>query len=454
MKRQTADNLFVIGLLITQIIAVVFYGIYFEHVLNFSDNAKFVDENLFRYTMFQDVHIMIYVGFGFLLTFVHRYRLSSLSMCFWVAALSVQYYFLFNGFWEGVFKHWADIYILPDKLILGEVSAGATLIALCAIIGKTNNLQYLIITIVGIFLYTLNEAIVILVLKCRDVGGSMIIHAFGAFYGIGITWMLDYKFSKNNKNLSSTQSSFTTAMIGTLFLWCFWPSFNAALASTQVEVYMAVLNSYFSIIGSCIGAYCISVLLHKGKINMDQILNATLAGGVVMGAGADLLHKGYVAYIVGFLVGILSAILFSYSPIFLRKIGIYDVAGVFNLHGIPGMVGGLISAIFRQVYIDDQGAVQVAGTFISIGIGLFGGLIVGVCIRCFGYYHFENEFFNDIETVYLEDEIKEKLSHYGEGEKRPGMPLASSKDELKALSNERKPITFDIDNRFDPKDVI
>jgi ammonium transporter Rh len=454
MKKQTADNLFVAGLLVTQTIAVIFYAIYFEHVLNFAEKAKFIDENFFRYTMFQDVHIMIYVGFGFLLTFVHRYRLSALSMCFWVAALTVQYYFLFNGLWDGVFKHWENIYVLPDKLILGEVSAGATLIALCAIIGKTNNLQYLVITIVGVFLYTLNEAIVIIVLGCRDVGGSMIIHAFGAFYGIGITWMLDYKFSKNNKNLSSTQSSFTSAMIGTLFLWCFWPSFNAALASTQVEVFMAVLNTYFAIIGSCIGAYCISAFLHKGKINMDQILNATLAGGVVMGAGADLLHKGYIAYIVGFLVGILSALLFSYSPIFLRKIGIYDVAGVFNLHGIPGMIGGLISAIFRQVYIDDRGAVQVAGTFISVGIALVGGLIVGVSIRWLGYYHFENEFFNDIETVYLEDEIKEKLAHYAEGEKQPGMPLVSARGESKVLNTDNKQIAFGVDSHFEPNHGI
>jgi ammonium transporter Rh len=443
MKKQTADYLFVVGLLVSQIVAVVFYAIYFDHVLNFAEKAKFIDENFFRYTMFQDIHIMIYVGFGFLLTFVHRYRLSALSMCFWVASLSIQYYFLFNALWDGVFKHWDRIYVLPDKLILGEVSAGATLVALCAIVGKTNNLQYLVITIVGAFLYTLNEAIVILVLGCRDVGGSMIIHAFGAFYGIGITWMLDYKFSKNNKNLRSSQTSFTTSMIGTLFLWCFWPSFNAALASTQVEVYMAVLNSYFSIIGSCLGAYCISVLMHKGKINMDQILNATLAGGVVMGAGADLLHKGYIAYIVGFLVGVLSALLFSHSASFLRKIGIYDVAGVFNLHGIPGMVGGLISAIFRQLYIDDKGAVQVAGTFISIGIGLFGGLIVGASIRWFGHYQFENEFFNDNEIVDLEEDIKEKLAHYGDVDKRPGMALASFKDELKALNTDPKPITFD-----------
>jgi ammonium transporter Rh len=336
---------------------------------------------------------------------------------------------------------------------MGEVSAGATLIALCSIVGKTNNLQYLILTVFGIFLYTLNEYIVIFVLKARDVGGSMIIHAFGAFYGIGITWMLDYKLSKNNKNLYAKRSSNTTAMIGTLFLWCFWPSFNAALAITHTEIHMAILNSYFSIIGSCIGAYLISTLMYKGRFQMDQILNATLAGGVVMGSGADILHKGYVAYIVGVLTGILSAFLFAYSGLFLKKIGIFDVAGVFNLHGIPGMVGGLVSAIFRQQYIDDRGAIQVAGTFISIGIGLFGGILVGLVIRCFGYYQFENEFFNDIETVYLEDECKEKLSHYGEAAHQQ-KAIHHPKEELVALNTEQKPIVFEVLNRFEHTPAI
>lgn len=55
---------------------------------------------------------------------------------------------------------------------------------------------------------------------------------------------------------------------------------------------------------------------------MDFILNATLAGGVVMGAGADVLHKSYVAYIVGFLIGIISSFMFEFMPRILSKIGL------------------------------------------------------------------------------------------------------------------------------------
>lgn len=88
----------------------------------------------------------------------------------------------------------------------------------------------------------------------------MIIHAFGAFYGIGISWITNKPIPGEYKNFMSTQSSYSMAMIGTLFLWCFWPSFNAALAVDSIEIYRAILNSYFSIIGSVLGAYWVCTL--------------------------------------------------------------------------------------------------------------------------------------------------------------------------------------------------
>lgn len=69
-----------------------------------------------------------------------------------------------------------------------------------------------------------------------------------------------------------------------------------------------------------------------------------------MGAGADILHKSYVAYIVGFFIGFISSVMFEYMPNILGKLGIQDVAGVLNLHGVPGLIGGLLSAIFADVY--------------------------------------------------------------------------------------------------------
>ena len=437
MIQRTHDVLFAIGMSIAQITAIIIYGVYFKHVLP-SDNKLMVtsiEEKMNLYPYFQDIHIMIYVGFGFLLTSFHRIRLTALTNCFWVAGLSVQYYFLFNALWEGAFKgHYEkEIIVNASKLIFGEVSAGAILIALCAIIGKTNSLQFLIITIFGIFVYTLNEAIVVLKLQCRDVGGAMIIHAFGAFYGIGITWMFNYKGSKGNKNLVESHESLTTAMVGTLFLWCFWPSFNGALANSPAEIHMATLNTYFSMIGSVCSAYVTSILLGRGKFNMSQILNATLAGGVVMGSSADILHDGWAAYLVGMLTGIISTLLFNYGPKMLDKCGIHDVAGVLFLHGIPGFLGGLVSAIFRAKYIDNKGGVQVAGIFISMGIGLAAGLFVGLVTKKLHFYDEEdaNGYFNDKTNVVFEEEVLQALNQYGGGHGGHSQPnLASVRPQM------------------------
>ncbi len=67
-----------------------------------------------------------------------------------------------------------------------------------------------------------------------DMGGSMVVHTFGAYFGIGCAITLtDKKLLKKAEKLGLEEGDYETqlvAMIGTLFLWCFWPSFNGALA--------------------------------------------------------------------------------------------------------------------------------------------------------------------------------------------------------------------------------
>ncbi len=70
------------------------------------------------------------------------------------------------------------------------------------------------------------------VLSGLDIGGSMTIHAFGAYYGLAASLMLSHRAggSAHPKN-GAVYSSDITAMVGTVFLFIFWPSFNGALAS-------------------------------------------------------------------------------------------------------------------------------------------------------------------------------------------------------------------------------
>lgn len=62
---------------------------------------------------FQDIHVMIFIGFGFLMTFLKRYGYSATGLNLFVAALCVQWAILMRGFFElhdGVIK-WVCVYV-------------------------------------------------------------------------------------------------------------------------------------------------------------------------------------------------------------------------------------------------------------------------------------------------------------------------------------------------------
>lgn len=83
-----------------------------------------------------------------------------------------------------------------------------------------------VIQIVG---YSLNEAVVAKI-GSFDAGGSMTIHTFGAYFGLAVSALLSSKI----KPVTQPEANYTSnifAMIGTLFLWLYWPSSNFGVFS-------------------------------------------------------------------------------------------------------------------------------------------------------------------------------------------------------------------------------
>merc|ERR1712130_930155 len=52
------------------------------------------------YPMFQDVHVMIFIGFGFLMTFLKRYGLSAVSLNMLLSAVAIEVFTLVYGFFH------------------------------------------------------------------------------------------------------------------------------------------------------------------------------------------------------------------------------------------------------------------------------------------------------------------------------------------------------------------
>ena len=53
-------------------------------------------------TGFQDVHVMIFVGFGFLMTFLKRYSFSAVGFNFLIAAFGIQWALLMQGWFHSL----------------------------------------------------------------------------------------------------------------------------------------------------------------------------------------------------------------------------------------------------------------------------------------------------------------------------------------------------------------
>lgn len=65
-----------------------------------------------------------------------------------------------------------------------------------------------------------------------------------------------------------------------------------------------------------------------------------------MGCNAEIIDMPFGAMLAGLGAGTVAALGFAYlQPFLRRKIYMHDTCGIHNLHGLPGVIGGIISAI-------------------------------------------------------------------------------------------------------------
>ncbi|MCJ8728649.1 hypothetical protein PDJAM_G00006910 [Pangasius djambal] len=363
-------------------------------------------ENTFyaRYPSFQDVHVMIFIGFGFLMTFLQRYGFSSVGFNFLIAAFSLQWATLMQGFLHGL--HHGKIHVGVENMINADFCTGSVLISFGAVLGKTSPVQMLIMAIFEVALFSINEFILLNLLQARDAGGSMTIHTFGAYFGLVVTRVL-YRpnLDKSKHRNSSVYHSDLFAMIGTIYLWIFWPSFNSAITSIGDAQHRTALNTYYSLASCTLATYAFSALVnHEGKLDMVHIQNAALAGGVAVGTAGEMMLTPFGSMIVGFLAGTVSVLGYKYlTPILESKLKIQDTCGVHNLHGMPGVMGAIVGSItaaaasssvygnglkevFPEVFdnnftASNQAVMQIASLGVTLGMALIGGLIVGFVLK-------------------------------------------------------------------------
>ncbi|NWI21340.1 RHAG protein, partial [Crypturellus soui] len=294
---------------------------------------------------FQDVSHMVIFGLGFFLSFPKRYGLSGIGFNLLIVALGVQWSVLVEGFTcSGIFFSSFFSY----SIMKAAVSVTAVVISFAAILGKANPVQLVVMTIVEIAAFHLSRWVNKMYLQITDFASMMHVHLFGAYFGLAVSSSFPVLQPGFEKSASSPRSSLLS-VLGTLFLWVFWPSFNSVLAVERKND--IIYSTYFALAVSAVTAFALSVLTTEdGKLSMAHIHRATLAGGVTLGCAADSIQYPWIAMILGLLASVI-AVLGSH---FLQRslpstIKINDVSGVHFTFGLPAVLGALACIILRVI---------------------------------------------------------------------------------------------------------
>ena len=324
---------------------------------------------------------MLLVGFGFLMVFLKKYGRSALTATFLIVSAAIPLYMVLDS--AGIFggATAGDV----NKLVLAEFAAASLLICAGACLGRLKMHQYIVLAVLFIPLYMLNEWILCkngLGIIARgtflDTGGSIIIHAFGALFGLGVAMAVTQK-KEAPVPMESDYTSDRFSMLGSMVLWVFWPGFCAAMVAPELVAFTAV-NVIIALCGSTLATYLMSVGLRR-KISISDIANASLAGGVAIGATCATANHP-TSFLIGILAGVISTFGFAViQPRLEKSLKMIDTCGVTNLHGWPGLMGG-IAAVFIARGIN-VGA-QFTGIGITILIALISGYVVGQILLVFG----------------------------------------------------------------------
>jgi ammonium transporter Rh len=140
------------------------------------------------------------------------------------------------------------------------------------------------------------------------------------------------------------------------------------------------VNVILALCGSTLATYAATMALRR-SIGIADIANAALAGGVAIGATCDFATSTQ-AILIGILAGTISTFGFAVVQGGLQdRLRSVDTCGVTNLHGWPGLMGGL-AALFVVAEIDAN--TQVTGIAITVGIAIGAGFITGLVLSAFG----------------------------------------------------------------------
>jgi len=208
----------------------------------------------------------------------------------------------------------------------------------------------------------------------HDFAGSVVVHAVGGWIALPAVILLGARrgrYTKEGQISAHPPSSIPFLALGAWILAVGWFGFNVMSAQTIDKISgLVAMNSLMAMVGGTLAAWVV------GRNDPGFTYNGPLAGLVAVCAGSDLMHP-VGALVVGLVAGALFVYMFTLVQ---NRWKIDDVLGVWPLHGLCGLWGGLAAGIFGAKALGGIGGVtftgQLIGSVLGVGIAVIGGILV------------------------------------------------------------------------------
>ena len=208
----------------------------------------------------------------------------------------------------------------------------------------------------------------------HDFAGSVVVHAVGGWIALPAVILLGARrgrYTKEGQISAHPPSSIPFLALGAWILAVGWFGFNVMSAQTIDKISgLVALNSLMAMVGGTLAAWVV------GRNDPGFTYNGPLAGLVAVCAGSDLMHP-LGALFVGLVAGGLFVYMFTLVQ---NRWKLDDVLGVWPLHGLCGLWGGLAAGIFGTKALGGIGGItftgQLIGSTLGVGIAFIGGFAV------------------------------------------------------------------------------
>ncbi len=198
-----------------------------------------------------------------------------------------------------------------------------------------------------------------------DFAGGSVVHI-----NAGVAALVTAVVIGNRKGFPQTQMAphnMTLAVMGAAMLWVGWFGFNAGSALTAgSSAGMAMTVTHISAAAGSL-AWMACEWIRYGKPSVLGIVT-----GMVAGLGTITPASGYVGPLGGLAIGLLAGVVCYFATQYMKRVLIIDDSlDVFPVHGVGGILGTLLTAVFAAESIGGLGLeVSIGSQFVTQLIGV------------------------------------------------------------------------------------